>query len=57
MLTGRQGKKAEDFLVLMGQQSRQKGECGKEVRRRVEAGWNGWRKVPAVLLAKECQQE
>ncbi|TRY93881.1 hypothetical protein DNTS_023788 [Danionella cerebrum] len=25
------------------------GECGKEVKRRVQAGWSGWRKVSGVL--------
>ena len=25
------------------------GECGREVRRRVQAGWCGWRKVSGVL--------
>ncbi|KAK3568207.1 hypothetical protein QTP86_000216 [Hemibagrus guttatus] len=25
------------------------GECGKEVKKRVQAGWNGWRKVSGVL--------
>ncbi|KAK3561432.1 hypothetical protein QTP86_002841, partial [Hemibagrus guttatus] len=29
------------------------GECGKEVKKRVQAGWNGWRKVWGVL----CDQK
>ncbi|KAK3528001.1 hypothetical protein QTP86_013113 [Hemibagrus guttatus] len=29
------------------------GECGKEVKKRVQAGWNGWRKVSGVL----CDQK
>ncbi|KAK3539374.1 hypothetical protein QTP70_003859 [Hemibagrus guttatus] len=29
------------------------GECGKEVKKRVQAGWNGWRKVSGVLCDKK----
>ncbi|KAK3572622.1 hypothetical protein QTP86_001121 [Hemibagrus guttatus] len=29
------------------------GECGKEVKKRVQAGWNGWRKVSGVLCDRK----
>ncbi|KAK3508077.1 hypothetical protein QTP70_012391 [Hemibagrus guttatus] len=29
------------------------GECGKEVKKRVQAGWNGWRKVWGVLCERK----
>ncbi|KAK3512599.1 hypothetical protein QTP70_017201 [Hemibagrus guttatus] len=29
------------------------GECGKEVKKRVQAGWNGWRKVWGVLCDRK----
>ncbi|KAK3547576.1 hypothetical protein QTP86_025465, partial [Hemibagrus guttatus] len=29
------------------------GECGKEVKKRVQAGWNGWRKVSGVLCERK----
>lgn len=38
------------FEVLRVQSN---GECGKEVKK--QAGWNGWRKVSAVI--KEDQRE
>ena len=25
------------------------GECGREVKRRVQAGWNGWRRMSGVI--------
>ncbi|KAK3540717.1 hypothetical protein QTP70_034635 [Hemibagrus guttatus] len=29
------------------------GECGKEVKKRVQAGWNGWRKASGVLCDRK----
>ncbi|KAK3516480.1 hypothetical protein QTP70_017817, partial [Hemibagrus guttatus] len=29
------------------------GECGKEVKKRVQVGWNGWRKVSGVLCDRK----
>ena len=43
-LQGVEIKKLEDFRYL-GSTVQSNGECGKEVKRRVQAGWNGWRKV------------
>ena len=34
------------YLESMVQES---GSCEREVKKRVQAGWNGWRKVPAVI--------
>ena len=33
----------------MGSTFQSNGECGKEVKKRVQAGWNGWRKVSGVM--------
>ena len=38
--------KVEDFKYL-GSTVQSNGECGREVKKRVQAGWNGW---------KECQE-
>ena len=37
------------YLGLMVQES---GSCEREVKRRVQAGWNGWRKVSGVICDK-----
>ena len=36
----------------MGTMVQGNGECGREVKRRVQAGWCGWRKVSGVLCDK-----
>ena len=38
--------KVEDFKYL-GSTVQSNGECGREVKKIVQAGWNGW---------KECQE-
>ncbi|WP_139267332.1 reverse transcriptase domain-containing protein, partial [Escherichia coli] len=50
-LQGVEVKKVEDFKYL-GSTVQSNGECGKEVKRRVQAGWNGWRKVSGVMCDK-----
>ncbi|KAK3556527.1 hypothetical protein QTP70_009074 [Hemibagrus guttatus] len=40
-------------LFYYGVAVQSNGECGKEVKKRVQAGWNGWRKVSGVL----CDQK
>ncbi|KAK2920732.1 hypothetical protein Q8A73_000217 [Channa argus] len=50
-LQGAEVKKVQDFKYL-GSMVQSNGECGKEVKRRVQAGWNGWRKVSGVLCDK-----
>ena len=53
-LQGAEIKKEEDFKYL-GSTVQYNGKCGKEVKKCVQAGWNGWRNVSCVI--KEFQQE
>ncbi|XP_058483140.1 uncharacterized protein LOC131458247 [Solea solea] len=50
-LQGVEIKKVEDFKYL-GSTVQSSGDCGKEVKKRVQAGWNGWRKVSGVMCDK-----
>ena len=43
--------KKVDFKYLGSFQSN--GECEKEVKKRVHAGWNGWRKVLGVMCLRK----
>ena len=47
-LQGNAMSKVEEFKYL-GSTVQGNGECEREVRRRVQAGWYGWRKVSGVL--------
>ncbi|KAK3573193.1 hypothetical protein QTP86_015101 [Hemibagrus guttatus] len=51
-LQGEEVKKVQEFKYLRST-VQSNGECGKEVKKRVQAGWNGWRKVSGVL----CDQK
>ncbi|KAK3555256.1 hypothetical protein QTP86_014834 [Hemibagrus guttatus] len=51
-LQGEEVKKVQEFKYL-GSTVQSNGECGKGVKKRVQAGWNGWRKVSGVL----CDQK
>ncbi|KAK3517823.1 hypothetical protein QTP70_018978, partial [Hemibagrus guttatus] len=51
-LQGEEVKKVQEFKYL-GSTVQSNGECGKEVKKRVQAGWNVWRKVSGVL----CDQK
>ncbi|KAK3507185.1 hypothetical protein QTP70_009526 [Hemibagrus guttatus] len=51
-LQGEEVKKVQEFKYL-GSTVQSNGECGKEVKKRVQTGWNGWRKVSGVL----CDQK
>ncbi|KAK3553075.1 hypothetical protein QTP86_031165, partial [Hemibagrus guttatus] len=51
-LQGEEVKKVQEFKYL-GSTVQSNRECGKEVKKRVQAGWNGWRKVSGVL----CDQK
>ncbi|KAK3540881.1 hypothetical protein QTP86_002980 [Hemibagrus guttatus] len=45
-------KKVQEFKYL-GSAVQSNGECGKEVKKQVQAGWNGWRKVSGVLCDRK----
>ncbi|KAK3556079.1 hypothetical protein QTP70_004372 [Hemibagrus guttatus] len=51
-LQGEEVKKVQEFKYL-GSTVQSNGECGKEVKKRVQAGWNGWRKVLGVLCERK----
>ncbi|KAK3550968.1 hypothetical protein QTP70_011474 [Hemibagrus guttatus] len=51
-LQGEEVKKVQEFKYL-GSTVQSNGECGKEVKKRVQAGWNGWRKVLGVLCDRK----
>ncbi|KAK3515237.1 hypothetical protein QTP70_012252 [Hemibagrus guttatus] len=51
-LQGEEVKKVQEFKCL-GSTVQSNGECGKEVKKRVQAGWNGWRKVSGVLCERK----
>ena len=40
--------KVENFKYL-GSTVQSNGECGREVKKRVQAGWNGWRRMSGVI--------
>ena len=43
-MQGEEVAKVEDFKYL-GSTVQSNGECGREVKKRVQAGWNGWRRM------------
>ncbi|KAK3523817.1 hypothetical protein QTP70_010429 [Hemibagrus guttatus] len=51
-LQGEEVKKVQEFKYL-GSTVQSNGECGKEVKKRVQAGWNGWRKVSGDLCDRK----
>ncbi|KAK3575237.1 hypothetical protein QTP86_023435, partial [Hemibagrus guttatus] len=51
-LQGEEVKKVQEFKYL-GSTVQSNGECWKEVKKRVQAGWNGWRKVWGVLCDRK----
>ncbi|KAK3572920.1 hypothetical protein QTP86_010565 [Hemibagrus guttatus] len=51
-LQGEEVKKVQEFKCL-GSTVQSNGECGKEVKKRVQVGWNGWRKVSGVLCDRK----
>ncbi|KAK3510717.1 hypothetical protein QTP70_015983, partial [Hemibagrus guttatus] len=51
-LQGEEVKKVQEFKYLEST-VQSNGECGKEVKKRVQAGWNGWRKVSGVLCERK----
>ena len=47
-MKGEEVAKVEDFKY-MGSTVQSNGECGREVNKRVQAGWNGWRRISGVI--------
>ena len=47
-MQGEEVTKVEDFKYL-GSTVQSNGECGREVKTRVQAGWNGWRRMSGVI--------
>ena len=47
-MQGEEVAKVEDFKYL-GSTVQRNGECGREVKMRVQAGWNGWRRMSGVI--------
>ena len=40
--------RVKEFKYL-GSRVQESGDCEREVKRRVQAGWNGWRKVSGII--------
>ena len=55
-LQGRKIEKVEDFKYL-GSTVQSNGECSHEVKKRVQAGWNGWRKATGVICDRKISAE
>ncbi|KAK3529945.1 hypothetical protein QTP86_009331 [Hemibagrus guttatus] len=51
-LQGEEVKKVQEFRYF-GSTVQSNGEFGKEVKKRMQAGWNGWRKVSGVLCDRK----
>ncbi|KAK3562891.1 hypothetical protein QTP86_011127 [Hemibagrus guttatus] len=51
-LQGEEVKKVQE-LKYLGSTVQSNGECGKEVKKRVQEGWNGWRKLSGVLCDRK----
>ena len=47
-MQGEELVKVEDFKYL-GSTVQRNGECGREVKKSVQAGWNGWRRMSGVI--------
>ncbi|KAK3529495.1 hypothetical protein QTP70_031738 [Hemibagrus guttatus] len=53
-LQGEEVKNVQEFKYL-GSTVQSNEECGKEVQKRVQAGWNGWRKMSGVLCHRKIK--
>ena len=47
-MQGEEVAKVEDFKYL-GSTVQSNGVCGREVKKREQAGWNGWRRISGVI--------
>ena len=54
-MQGEEVAKVEDFKYL-GSTVQSNGECGREVKTRVQAGWNGWRRMSGVICDRREYQ-
>ena len=45
---GQEVMKVED-LKYLSSTIQSNGECGREVKKRVQAGWNGWKRMSGVI--------
>ena len=50
-MQGEEVSKVEEFKYL-GTTVQGNGECDREVKKRIQAGWNGWRRVSGVICDK-----
>jgi len=48
-LQGAKVVKVQEFRYL-GSTVQSRGDCGRELKNRVQAGWNSWRKVSEVIF-------
>ena len=48
IMQGEEVAKVDTFKYL-GSTVQSNGECGKEMKKRVQAGWNGWRIMSGVI--------
>ena len=50
-MQGEEVAKVDDFKYLGSMEPRYCGrkECGRKVKKRVQAGWNGWRRMSGVI--------
>ena len=42
--------KVKDFKYIMGSTVQINGDCGREVKKRVQAGRNGWRRMSGEII-------
>ena len=47
-MEGEEVARVDDFRY-MGSTVHSNEECGREVKKRVQAGWNGWRRMSGVF--------
>ena len=55
-LQGAEVVKVDDFKYL-GSTVQSHGDCGSECRKRMQAGWSGWRKVAGVICDRRVPAE
>ena len=55
-MEGVEVKRVHDFKYL-GSTVQSDGNCNREVKKRVQAGWNGWRKLTEIMCDKKLSGE